>query len=117
MPPTRQERRKAERAAAKRAPVRAGASDARGAAAARAHLNDNPGGDWTTQTEFPFDLFQALGEDVLHQRVVEGDREAEYAVGYMLLAASKELTDQDFPAAGTSPDADVMVGLEQCTHD
>ena len=48
--PSRQERRKAERDAAKRAP-RAGAAGAAGAAAALANLNVNPLGDWTTQAE------------------------------------------------------------------
>jgi hypothetical protein len=50
--PSRQERRKAERDAAKRAP-QAGAAGAAGAAAALANLNVNAGGDWTTQTEDP----------------------------------------------------------------
>ena len=52
MPLSRQERRKAERDAAKRAP-RAGAAGAAGAAAALADLNVNAVGDWTTQTENP----------------------------------------------------------------
>ena len=49
MPPSRQERRKAERDAAKRAPARTGAAAAAGAGAALANLNMNPLGDWTTQ--------------------------------------------------------------------
>jgi hypothetical protein len=49
--PSRQERRKAERDAAKRAPAMAGAG---GAAAARADLNVNPLGHWRTQTEDPY---------------------------------------------------------------
>ena len=55
MPPSRQERRKAERDAAKRAPGQAGAAGAAGAAAALANLNVNvdPLGDWTTQTANP----------------------------------------------------------------
>jgi len=54
--PSRQERRKAERDAAKRAPGQtgaAGAAGATGAAAALANLNVNPLGDWTTQTADP----------------------------------------------------------------
>ena len=47
---SRQERRKADREAAKRAP-RAGAAGAAGAAAALADLNVNAGGDWKTQSE------------------------------------------------------------------
>ena len=53
MAPSRQERRKAERDAAKRAPARAGAGGAGGVAAALANLNVNPLGDWTTQAEDP----------------------------------------------------------------
>jgi hypothetical protein len=49
---SRQERRKAERDAAKRAP-RAGAAGAAGAAATDATLNVNAGGNWKTQTEDP----------------------------------------------------------------
>jgi hypothetical protein len=53
--PSRQERRKAERDAAKRAPATTGAAGAGGAAAARAgvNVNVNPLGDWTTQTADP----------------------------------------------------------------
>ena len=51
--PSRQERRKAERAAAKRAPAQAEASGAAGATAALANLRVDQGGDWTTQTENP----------------------------------------------------------------
>jgi len=51
--PSRQERRKAERDAAKRAPARAGAAGAAGAAAAIANLNVNPLGDWKTQAADP----------------------------------------------------------------
>jgi len=49
--PSRQERRKAERDATKRAPAHAGAEGTRGAAAA--NDNVNPVGDWTTQLERP----------------------------------------------------------------
>ena len=59
--PSRQERRKAERDAAKRAPGQAGAGGSGGAAAARANVNMNPVGDWTTQAEDPGVLFRALG--------------------------------------------------------
>jgi len=56
--PSRQERRKAERDAAKRAPGQAGAEGAGGAGGAAATLanlnvNANPVGDWTTQTADP----------------------------------------------------------------
>ena len=66
MPPSRQERRKVERAAAKRAPARASAAGAAGAAEAAAALanlsvNASPGGDWTTQEKDPLVLLCALG--------------------------------------------------------
>jgi hypothetical protein len=54
--PSRQEQRKAERDAAKRAQAEAktaGAAGAAGAAAALANLNVNTLGDWTTQAEDP----------------------------------------------------------------
>jgi hypothetical protein len=53
MAPSRQERRKAERQAAKRAPAQAGAAGATGAATALANLNVNPLGDWTTHAQDP----------------------------------------------------------------
>jgi len=62
-PPSRQERRKAERDAAKRMPAQAGAAGAGGAAAARANINVNPDplGDWTTQSSNGLPLFAANG--------------------------------------------------------
>jgi len=75
---SRQERRKAERDAAKRAPAQAraaGAVGAAGAAAALANLNVNPVGDWTTQTEDPFVLFRAQGDEIVEQRAAAGDRQ------------------------------------------
>ena len=76
--PSRQERRKAEREAAKRAPARAGAAGAAGAnqgaagaAAALANLNVNvnpPLGDWTTQAKDHTALFDALGPQMVTQR-------------------------------------------------
>jgi hypothetical protein len=72
---SRQERRKAERDAAKRAPGQSGAGGGGGAAAARANVNVHvpPLGDWTTQAEDPMALFRALGANVLKQRASEGD--------------------------------------------
>jgi hypothetical protein len=61
MPPSRQERRKAMRDAAKRAPAQSGAAGTGAAAAARATVNVNQLGDWSTQTEDPMALFRALG--------------------------------------------------------
>jgi len=73
--PSRQERLKAERDAAKRAPAQAGVAGAAGAAAALAHVNLNPrdpGGDWTTQAEHS--TVSALGAEISKQRAAAGDR-------------------------------------------
>ena len=51
--PSRQERRKQVRDAAK-APVAAGAAGVGAAAAAGANVNVNPLGDWTTQSKDPY---------------------------------------------------------------
>ena len=69
---SRQERRKAERDAAKRALAQAGAMGAGGAASARTNVDVNPVGDWTTQAADPFALVQALGVEIVNQRVDEG---------------------------------------------
>jgi TPR repeat protein len=91
MPPSRQERRKAERDAAKRASARAGAAGAAGAnqestgaAAALANFNVNvtpPLGDWTTQAEDPNSLIQRVGAVNVKRRSDAGDREAQYSLG------------------------------------
>ena len=78
--PSRQERRKAERDAAKRAPVNAGVAGARGAATARANVNVNPVGDWTTQASDPYSLFLEIGPAVVKHRARAGDREASSAL-------------------------------------
>jgi len=52
--PSRQERRKAGRDAAKRAPAKAGAAGAEAAAAARANVNVEPLGDLRTQAKDPY---------------------------------------------------------------
>jgi hypothetical protein len=95
MPPSRQERRKAEREAAKRAPARAGAAGAAGAnqgaagaAAALANLRVNvnpPLGDWTTQAKDPTALLHALGPQMVKQKAAAGDRDAQYSLGYVLV--------------------------------
>jgi hypothetical protein len=66
--PSQQERRKAERDAAKRASAQTGAAGAVGAAGAAAALADlrvDPDGDWTTQTEDPF-----VGPGVISWRIL-----------------------------------------------
>jgi len=113
--PSRQERRKAERDAAKRAPTQAGAAGAAGAAAALANLRVNPGGDWTTQTGDPAALFRALGAEVVRQKADAGDREAQYSQGYRLI---NEVASADGAglsgAAGRSPKVEVGLAGE-CT--
>ena len=79
--PSRQERRKAEREAAKSAPGQAGAGGAGGAAAGRANVHVNPVGDWTTQTEDYNVLFRALGFESVKRKVAEGDKEAQFSLG------------------------------------
>jgi len=88
--PSRQERRAAERDAAKRAPGQAGAEGAGGAAAALANLNVhvNPVGDWTTQAADPGVLLETLGIDVLKRRAEAGDREAQFSWGCAVLSAA-----------------------------
>ena len=113
--PSRQERRKAERDAAKRAPAQGGAA---GAAAARANVS--PGGDWTTQHGDQNVLFNALGPELVKQRAAQGDREAQYAQGYQLLCEENEAAggemDYRSPRAevglavsGRSPDRDACM--------
>ena len=108
MPLSRQERRRAERDAAKRAPAQAGAT---GAAAALANVNLNPLGDWTTQAADPAALRRALGAQNVKRMAGEGDREAQWSQGHRLLSEAG--------AAGTpmgltrSTQADV--GLALCT--
>jgi len=109
--PSRQERRKAERDAAKRAPAKAGAVDAGGAAAARANVQVTPLGDWSTQTE---DSAQ-LGAKILEQKADEGDAEAQFSMGGWLLSKA-DAGAGSRGAAATSPTADELVGLELCTN-
>jgi hypothetical protein len=110
--PSRQERRKAERDAAKRAPAQAGAAGAGGAAAARTHVNAKRGGDWTKQAADAGVSFDALGDDVVMRMARQGDREAQWSLGFRLV----EEADGDgglLGAGGRSPVADV--GLANST--
>ena len=109
--PSRQERRKAERDAAKRAPGQAGAAGARGAAAARTHVHANPVGDWTTQAKNPWLLLDALGDDVVKRMVRAGDREAQWSLGYQLVSEADGPTATNLGAGGRSPKADVGLHL------
>ena len=108
MPPSRQERRKAERDAAKRAPAQAGAAGAGGAAAARANVNVNPVGDWTTQAEDPELLLRALGAEIsVKQRAGEGDREAQWSLGCRLMREAEGAAGTPVGTSGRSRQADV----------
>ena len=111
--PSRQERRKAERDAAKRAPGQAGAGEAGGAAAAPANLNVNvnPGGDWTTQAENPVVLVRALGAELVKQRAGAGDREAQFSLGYGLVTAADGAAGTKLGAGGRSPKAEAGLAL------
>ena len=109
MAPSRQERRRAKRDAAKRPPAQAGAS---GAAAARADVHVNPVGDWTTQTADPNVLFYALGAQILAQRANAGDMEAQFSAGCQLMWEAEggpgcRAGTFSLGAAGRSPKADV----------
>ena len=116
--PSRQERRKAERDVAKRAPAKTGAAGAGaagtgGAAAARANVNMNPVGDWTTQAEDPYVLLNAIGAHVVRQRARAGDMEARWSLGYWLVSEA-DGGARDMGAGGRSPQADVGFRLH-CT--
>jgi hypothetical protein len=78
MAPSRQERRKAERDAAKRAPAQAGAAGAGRPAADGANVTVSPLGDWTTQAA-DHTVFRALGAEILRQMAREGDAEAQWS--------------------------------------
>ena len=106
MKPSRQERRKAERDAAK-APAKAGAA---GAAAARARVHGNPVGDWTTQTEDAEVLFRTLGAEVVKQMADAGDRAAQYSLGYTLMDEVAGVASELGRAAK------VDVGMDLCTE-
>ena len=113
MPPSRQERRKAEREAAKRAPARAGAAGAAGAAAALGNLYVNvnpPLGDWTTQAKDPNVLFHALGPQMVQRKADAGDRDAQYSLGYVLVQAAGG-EGEPVAAAGRSPESDAGMAL------
>jgi hypothetical protein len=109
--PSRQERRKAERDAAKRAPAQAGAAGAGGAAAAHASANVNPVGDWKTQAADPDLLVRALGGELVKERAGEGDMEAQWSWGCRLLGELAGAAGTLSAAAGRSPQADVGFAL------
>ena len=103
--PSRQERRTAERDAAKAA--KAGAAVA---AAALAHVRINAGGDWKTQAENPCVLVRALGAEIVKRRAGEGDREAQWSQGSQLMCEADGGAGMPLGSGGRSPKADVGVG-------
>jgi len=115
MPQSRQERRRDERDAAKRAPRAgaAGAAGATGAAAALANLNVSPVDDWTTQTEDPWVLVRALGAEVVKRRAGEGERDAQFSLGYRLLLEEGGSTESAPSAGDRSTKAYVGLALLQ----
>ena len=114
--PSRQERRKAERDAAKRAPAKSGAG---GAATALADVIMNPLGDWSTQAQDPWVLFRALGAEVVKQRAAKGEGEAQFSQGFVLVNQADGdaglLGAGDLGAGGRSPMADVGLALSTYT--
>ena len=106
----------AERDAAKRAPAKSGAvgaGGAGGAAAARVDVNVDPLGDWRTQTEDPAVLIRSLGYEVVKQRATEGEGEAQFSQGCLLVSRADGGFGTPLGGSGRSPQADV--GLELCT--
>ena len=116
---SRQERRKAERHAAKRAPAQAGAAGAgaagasgapgaAGAAAAGAQVHVNPVGDWTTQTDDPnvYISKHALDAVTLKQKADGGDMEALYCLGYHMASEADTIARTPLGTAGRSPKGD-----------
>jgi len=85
---SRQERRKAERDAAKRAPTAAGSAGAAAATAAPANVNARVDqlGDWTTQSGDPGVLMRALGAEGVKQRADRGDPVAQWSYGFWLMS-------------------------------
>jgi hypothetical protein len=74
----------------------------------------NPGGDWTTQAEDPNVLeaqIVALEAQILEQKAVAGDREAQFSLGCLLVAKAQAGAD-DAGAVGRPPKA--QEGLALC---
>jgi len=73
-------------------------------------VNMNPVGDWTTQTEDPFALLEALGDEIVKQRARAGDRGAQYSQGYNLVSEA-DGAGTSLGAAGRTPKSDVGFAL------
>ena len=120
--PSRQERRKAERDAAKRAPGQAGAPTATGAkaiyAAALVDINVRiNAGDWSTQIGDPDMLFESRGAEWVNQKAGDGrrggDREARFSLGCRLVSEADETAGSELSAAERLQKLDV--GFALCT--
>jgi len=61
----------------------------------------------------PSVLFEALGVELVMQRVAEGDREAQWSLGYWLVSEADGGAVMPLGAASRSSQADV--GFEVCT--
>jgi hypothetical protein len=111
--PSRQERRAAERDAAKRASGQAGSGGAGGAAGARANLNVNPVGDWSTQAADPGVLARVTTLNELKRRAGAGDMEAQFSLGFYLLCQADGV-GVEIGSSGRSPMADVGFVCSTC---
>jgi len=105
MPPSRQERRKAERAATK-----AGAA---GAAAALGNLNLSvtPLGDWTTQSEDPTELIRTLGPEQVKHKATAGDGHAQWSRGFGLVCEAGLLDGGGAGGAGAGTSTQAEAGF------
>jgi type II secretory pathway pseudopilin PulG len=81
MAPSRQERRRAEREAARRTPNQA----QRAAYLDNIQANVNQLGDWTTQAQDPMAMFDAMSTEVVMQKAALLDREAMWSLGFWLV--------------------------------
>jgi len=111
--PSRQERRAAERDAAKRASGQAGSGGAGGAAGARATLNVNSVGDWSTQAADPGVMARATTPNTLQQMAGAGDREAQFSLGYSFMCQADGV-GAEIGSSGRSPMADVGFVCSTC---
>ena len=68
------------------------------------------GGDWTTQESDPSALIEVLGPGALAQKAAEGDRDAQFSLGYMWASSAPAAAAGELDAAGRSPYA--KVGLD-----
>ena len=60
-----------------------------------------------TQREDPSELHNELGNKLVKQRAGEGDREAQWSLGYWLMSDAEGVAEMPLGTAGGSPMADV----------